>query len=66
MITVALVVLVTSISSPDKTPILSIPVTYNSTQARQDQLSKIKKTINAIELFDKEGNRLLRMENRQM
>ena len=64
MLKVALIVLTVSISNPEQPPDISLPIFYNSITECQNQLDELKKDINAIEIFDKNNNRLLKFYNR--
>ena len=66
MLIVALVVVVTSISNPKDSPNVSIPIMYENMEQCQNQLDKIKTSINALEFSDESNSRSLKMYNRQI
>ena len=62
---IALVVTIISLSNPEKTPDITIPVYYNNAKECNTQLDFLKKTVNAQEFLGSEKNRILRMKNRE-
>ena len=65
MIKTALVIVITSVSNPQKAPDISVPIFYDSAEACQDQMDKLKENINAIEFFDNNNKRMLKFYNRE-
>lgn len=64
MIKVALIVIVISISNPEQPPDVSLPVFYKSMQECHNQMDELKNNINAIDAFDNNNNRILKLYNR--
>ena len=62
---IALVVVIVSISKPEEIPNITVTSTYNSMDACQSSLDDLKNNINAIEINDGSGNRILKMYNRE-
>ena len=65
MLKIALAITIVSISNPEKPPEITIPVFYSSLEECNNQLDFLKAEVNAIEIKDKENNRILRLENRE-
>ncbi len=65
MLKTALLISIISITNPKKAPEISISAYYKDQKACYKQLDILKKEINAEEIIDKKGNRVLRLENRE-
>ena len=65
MLKAASIVVIISTSNPEKTPNVSLPVSYESLKECQNQMDQLKKNINAIETFDN-SNRVLKLYNRSI
>ena len=64
MFKIALIVITVSISNPEKPPDISIPVFYKTMKDCHNQMDKLVDNINAIEAFDNNNNRILKLYNR--
>ena len=65
MLKTALVISIISIINPEKAPEISIPVYYKDKESCNKQLDLLKEEVNAEEITDSNGDRVLKLENRE-
>ena len=65
MFKVALIVVITYISNPEKSPNISLTGLYKDIKSCHSVMDELVKNINAVEDLDTEKNRLLKLHNRE-